>query len=81
MTPVATTSLGTVLAPAMGAVAGTVLGRPDSALFVHLSVAGIQTAALRPAALVPPRRALARHPSATLRHTRARVGTLHPRAP
>jgi predicted permease len=62
-------ALGMVMAPAMRALLGTVIGQPDSALLVYLGVAGVLSAALLFSLLSPLHRALAFDPSAVLRHT------------
>jgi len=61
--------LGMVLAPAVRAVVGTVLGQAESGLQVYLGVAAVLSVTLLVSVAVPLRRALSLQPSAALRHT------------
>lgn len=61
--------LGLVLAPVMGEVVGSALGGQGHPVRVYLAVAGVLSAALLLALVVPLRRALRLAPSVALRHT------------
>jgi predicted permease len=62
-------ALGTVLAPALGAVLRSRLGNQGHPLPVYLVVAGLLTACLMVSVAVPLRRALRLEPAAALRHS------------
>jgi putative ABC transport system permease protein len=62
-------AVGMVLAPAVGALVGSVVIQPEPGLVLYLEVAALLAVTLLASVLVPLRRALLLEPSAALRHT------------